>query len=260
MTLLTAIILGLVQGLTEFLPVSSSGHLVLSQYLLGFKGPSLAFDVMLHLGTTLAVLIYFRKDIAEIFVSALKGSSQGQGRRWIVMIVIATIPTVIIALAFKDQFERMFDDPQSLAVQFWITALLLLVTDRVRVRSNPDERIKTHQSLLVGVAQGISIIPAISRSGLTISAGVFSGMNRETAARFSFLLSIPAILGACLLEAKDIAGIAATELLFGTIGTLVAFVSGYLAIDLMLKMVVKRDLWIFAVYLFFIGLVAFIVI
>ena len=258
MDLISSIILGLVQGLTEFLPISSSGHLVLAQKLLGFQGPTVAFDVILHLGTTAAVLIYFRRTIMEICVSAVSGTQKDYGRRWIIMLILATIPTAIIGFAFKDQLEAMFEDPQSLAIQFWITGILLLITDRIRVRANPSDKIKAGQSLIVGVAQGIAIIPAISRSGITIAAGVFSGMNRETAARFSFLLSVPAILGATLLEAGAISQITKPDILPISIGTLVAFVSGYLAIDLLLKMVVKRDLWVFAVYLLLIGLVALI--
>jgi undecaprenyl-diphosphatase len=260
MDLLTSVILGLVQGLTEFLPISSSGHLVLFQHLLGFQGPALAYDVMLHLGTTLAVVIYFRHDIANIFISAFTKSSSGDGRRWIIMIILASIPTALIGLLFKDQFEVMFDSPGSLAMQFWVTGLLLIITDRVRVNNNTQGNIKTHQAFFVGVAQGIAIIPAVSRSGLTIAAGVISGMSRETAARFSFLISIPAILGATLLEGKDIAGTAQIDWLPSLIGTAVAFISGYLSIGLLLRLVVKRGLWMFAVYLFVIGLLTFILV
>jgi undecaprenyl-diphosphatase len=260
MNLLSAVILGLIQGLTEFLPVSSSGHLVLAQSLLGFQGPSAAFDVMLHLGTTLAVVIYFRQDIADILVSAFSGNSKEEGRRWIIMIILASIPTALIGLIFRHQLEESFNNAHALAVQFWITGLILLLTDRVRDRDSKGDKIKTHQSLLVGIAQGIAIIPAISRSGATLSAGVLSGLNRKTAAKFSFLISVPAILGATALEAKDIQGFSKTELLPSLMGVLVAFVVGYLSIGWLIKLLVRRNMWIFALYLLLIGLITYILV
>jgi undecaprenyl-diphosphatase len=260
MDLLTAGILGLIQGLTEFLPISSSGHLVLAQKLLGFKGPSVPFDLMLHLGTTAAVLIFFRRDIAEILMSAFSGDSKAQGRRWIIMIILASIPTALIGLIFKHQLEDSFNSASGLAVQFWISGAILLLTDRIRTRDQDGDNIKVQQSLIVGVAQGLAIIPAISRSGATIAAGVMTGMGRKTAAKFSFLISIPAILGAMVLEAKDIGGLTQFDFLPTALGVLVAFLVGYLSIGMLIKMVVKRDLWIFAAYLFIIGLVTFVLI
>ena len=259
MDYLSAILLGLVQGLTEFLPVSSSGHLVLSQHLLGFQGPQLAFDLLMHLGTLLAVVIYFRQDIGQIVGSALKGSGEVEGRRWIFMLVIATIPTALIGFVFRDQFKMLFGMPRVVASMLWVTAILLFLSDRIRLKEkNTETRLTVPRSLLVGVAQGLAIIPGISRSGSTIAAGIFSGLNPDKAARFSFLLSIPAIFGASLLELGEISGIAAHDLLPYLAGALTAFVSGYLAIDVLLKMVIKRKLWKFSVYLFLAGLVGFI--
>ncbi len=254
MDILSAVILGLVQGLTEFLPVSSSGHLVLSQYLLGYEGSNLAFDLLVHVGTLLAVVIYFRKDIYRIASSAITGVDGGEGRREAMLIATGTVPTVIIGFTFADQFEALFLQPKIVALMLWITALLLLASDRIRIRDSVSARITVWRSLLVGTAQGLAIIPGISRSGSTIVTAIFTGINPERAARFSFLLSIPAILGATIFKLPEIAGINSTEIPAYLFGTLTAFVSGYLAIGLLLKMVVKRSLWKFSVYLFVVGL------
>jgi len=252
--ILSAVLLGLVQGLTEFLPVSSSGHLVLSQHLLGFEGSNLALNLLLHIGTLLAVLIYFRKDIAQIAISAISGQGEIDGRRWVIMILIGSIPTAIIGFTFKDQFEALFLQPRLVAVMLWVTAILLLASDRVKLKKVQGENITVLRSLFVGIAQGLAIIPGISRSGSTIATAIFSGIQPEKAARFSFLLSIPAIIGATMLEFKEIAGVTAADAPSYLLGTLTAFASGYLAIDILLKMVVKRKLWKFSIYLFVVGL------
>jgi len=258
MDYLSAIILGLVQGLTEFLPVSSSGHLVLSQHLLGFQGPNVAFDLLLHLATTLAVIIYFRAELANILLSIFGKSPEKDGRRWLVMMVLASIPTAMIGFVFQEQVEALFGAPRTVACMLWVTAGLLYLSDRVKVRENAGGRIKAYQAVIVGITQGIAIIPGISRSGSTIAAGIFSGLNRGTAARFSFLISIPAILGASLLEAKDISGINAADLLPYCVGVAMAFISGYLSIDFLLRILVRRRLWSFSIYLFIIGLMGII--
>lgn len=255
MDLISAILLGLIQGLTEFLPVSSSGHLVLSQHLLGYKGSNLAFDLLVHLGTLVAVVVYFRRDIGQIFSSAFTGYTGTDGRRWIAMIVIGTIPTVVIGYTFKDQFEVLFGQPRIVALMLWLTAILLLFSDRIRLKEKSGDTITVWRALLVGTAQGLAIIPGISRSGSTISVAIFSGLNPEKAARFSFLLSIPAIFGASLLEFGEIAGVNSENILPFLAGTITAFLSGYLAIDILLKIVVKRRLWKFSIYLFIVGLV-----
>ena len=259
MDIISAFLLGLVQGLTEFLPISSSGHLVLSQHLLGFRESNLAFDILVHLGTLLAVIIYFRKDITSILLSSVGRSSGIDGRRWIVMIIIGTIPTGIIGLAFKDHFEALFEQPRIVAFMLWITAILLALSDRIQIKASKEEsKLTVSRSLLVGIAQGLAIIPGISRSGSTITFGIFSGLDPNKAARFSFLLSIPAILGATLLEYKQFLNATASDIPAYLVGTITAFASGYGAIYLLLKMVVKRKLWRFSIYLFLVGLVGLI--
>lgn len=255
MDFLSAILLGLVQGLTEFLPISSSGHLVLSQHLLGYEGPNLAFDLMLHLGTLAAVIVYFRRDIGQMIGAALTRSGDPGARRWIIMIVVATLPTAIIGLALEDKLKALFGMPHIVSLMLWVTGILLLISDRVRIKANSSSKITIIQSLIIGTAQGLAIAPGISRSGATISAGIFTGLDRERAARFSFLLSIPAVIGASLLEAGEISLASVQNLPACLLGMATAFLSGYMAIDLLLRVIVKRGLWKFSVYLLIIGLV-----
>ncbi len=252
---LSAIALGLVQGLTEFLPVSSSGHLVFAQHLLGIEGDQVGFFVILHLGSLLAVVIYFWKDLLSIYLAPIKQTAGLKERQYLWAIILACIPTAIIGLTFQEQFKEMFQHPRLDAIMLWITAIILVITDRVRVREKGDGRISYFQSLVIGTAQGISIIPGISRSGATIGAGVFTGLDRDSAIRFSFLLSIPVIIGGAALELHGAKGLAPFGVLPAILGTLVAFVAGYLAIDVLLKIVLKQRLWIFAVYLFLLGMV-----
>ncbi|MFH1862426.1 MAG: undecaprenyl-diphosphatase UppP, partial [bacterium] len=250
MDLLSALLLGLVQGLTEFLPISSSGHLVLAQQLLGFKEPMLFFDLLLHLGTLAAVVIYFRKDLLGILrQNESEESLRLSGRRWLILIAVGTIPTGLIGFFFKDQFEALFGSPKIVSIMLLITALLLAFSDRVKSAKSRAGHLVIWQSLIVGVAQGIAIIPGLSRSGATITAAIFSGVQPNTAARFSFLLSIPAILGATALEAGDAVGSFDGNWVVYLLGVSVAFVSGYFSIDILLKLVTRRKLWRFSVYL-----------
>lgn len=255
MDLLSAILLGLVQGLTEFLPVSSSGHLVLAQHFLGYEGPNLAFDVLVHLATMLAVILYFQKDIVHIFKSALPKTPHPDGRRWLAMIAVGTIPTAILGFSFEEQFEALFASPQIVALMLWVTALVLFLSDRVKVKIEANGvKLTILRALLVGTVQGLAIIPGISRSGSTISAAIFSGLDPNRAARFSFLLSIPAIFGATLLEIGEIVTVESSQIVAYAAAFVAAFASGYLAIDILMKMVLKRKLWKFSVYLCIVGL------
>jgi undecaprenyl-diphosphatase len=256
MNYLNSIILGLIQGFTEFLPISSSGHLVLAQHLLGLDGPQLAFDILLHIGTLIAVLIFYRHDITEMLISALSRTGHREGRHWLWMLIIATIPTAIIGFAFKDVFEKQFGDPHAVAWQLLITAIILFIADRMMVQRRPSGKVTWFSAILVGIAQGIAIIPGISRSGATIATGVYTGMDGKTAAKFSFLLSIPAIIGAVVLEAKDISGINSADILPTLLGVLAAFVAGYLSIGFLIGLLGKRRLWIFGVYLVIVWLLA----
>jgi len=269
---LVVLILGIVQGLTEFLPVSSSGHLVVAQhYLPGFSGPPLPFDVLLHLGTLISLIVYFHRDIRRIIRSFFVRSSREDAgfRRLGVLIVIGSIPTAVIGIGLEDVFERMFANPKTVPIMFLITACVLLGAEMyVRRMGNEDEvsdqsaedtsldrrtaeSVNVWRALLIGFIQGCAIVPGISRSGTTIAAGIFSGVQREESARFSFLLSIPAIFGAFLLHLDDLAG---ADISYA-VGAGAAALVGLLAIHLTITAVISNKLWIFSAYLFVVAIV-----
>ena len=247
MNLLEAVLLGIVQGLTEFLPISSSGHLVLFQKLFGITAPMLSFDVFLHLGTLVAVFIVFWKDILAILKKPLQNITY--------MLIVATIPAVVVGLLFEKQIEAMFNGGVTLALGFIITGLLLIYSDRIKNPGKLNKDIRFADAAVIGCMQALAIVPAISRSGSTITAGLYQGLSRETAARFSFLLSIPAILGAALLTAKDImggpggaAGFLSAGALPLCFGFLASLLSGYLSIRFMLDLIKKSKLSYFGYY------------
>jgi len=261
MTITSALLLGLLQGLTEFLPVSSSGHLVLAQHILGYVGKDyLTFDVVVHLGTLLAVVIYFRKELATIISSSLTKPDEGEGRRWILMIIIATIPTGIIGIGLEDWFKSIFSNPRLVAGMLLLTALILVLADLRKIKGEGDKRLSLPRSLLIGIAQGLAIIPGISRSGSTIATAIFTGLEPAIAARFSFMLSIPAILGATVLEFDEISVIATQQISAYIIGFISSFLAGYAAIDILLRLVIKRKLWWFSIYLAVVALLGLILI
>ncbi len=252
-----AVILGLIQGLTEFLPVSSSGHLVLAQRLLGLREPVLTFDIALHLGTLVAVIIFFRRDIAGIVQGILgRGAERTSYTRLLLLIILGSLPTAVVGLAFKDTFEAMFASVTAVGVSLLITGALLLAAGLAgRPRRDLAETRSWH-ALLIGLAQGLAITPGISRSGSTISTALLLGLKRELAVRFSFLLSIPAILGAVALQVLDLP--AGADLAWGPLllGALVAGLSGWLALKLLLDLVKRGRIHWFAYYCGALGLLA----
>ena len=243
------LILGIVQGLTEFLPVSSSGHLVLAQHFLpGFSEPPVAFDVTLHLGTLLSLIVFFRKDIIQMLKSFfIKKGDENASSRWLALMIIAgSVPTGLIGIAFEDVFEGLFGNHTLVPFMFAVTGILLFAAERVKARRKEEiKRIGLKEALIIGLVQGIAIIPGISRSGATISTGLVLGASRNEAARFSFLLSIPAVAGAFLLKVHEIE-IFDFHYIFGAL--IAAFV-GIFAIYLTLKIVLFKRLWIFSAYL-----------
>ena len=237
--------MGLVQGLTEFLPVSSSGHLVLFQRILGISGDMLLFDIVLHLGTLLAVVIVFRKDLWECIKHPLSKET--------LFLIVATIPAILLALFFGDWIEKTFSGAY-LGFGFLITAVLLFITGRRKhpVPVTPDLTYK--HALIIGLFQGVALLPGISRSGATVSGGLICGMPREKAARFSFLLSVPIILASAVYKIAGVPAVTESlEILPALIGLLAAAASGFLAIKLMLDLIKKSKLWYFAVYLTVLG-------
>ena len=256
-----AIILGIVQGITEFLPVSSSGHLVFLQSLFGLREPPIFFDVMLHLGTLFAVVVYFWKDILEVIQGiriAFKGRGKGQqGIRLLLWIILATIPAGLMGFLFKDWFESFFSQPRLVGGMLLITGLFLWVTRWTKKEGRDIMKMRWFDSVLIGIAQGMAIIPGISRSGATISTGLLTGLDRELSAKFSFLLSIPAILGATVLEVEKMGTI--QELGIVLLGTVAAFGIGLLSLTFLFKINMIRKISIFSYYCWIIGLAIIII-
>jgi len=253
----TLVLLGIVQGLTEFLPVSSSGHLVIVQsFLPGFNEPGVLFHATVHLGTLGAVLLYFRRDLTDMAGCVVSPrTADAATLRLMVLIVVGTLPTVVIALAFKEELEQLFANVSAAATMLLVTGTLLYLTDRTRERATDLQNMNIGHALIVGIAQGLAIIPGISRSGSTIAAGVFSGLKRQAALRYSFLLSIPAILGAFILQLAthaDPRGQEVDWLGYG-LAFVAAFVVGYASIAVLLKMLLSRKLTLFAYYCWAVG-------
>jgi len=248
MDLIKALILGIVQGFTEFLPVSSSGHLLVLRKLFGLADAGLFLDTMLHFGTLLALLIIFWRDILDMLKKPWGRMSR--------LVITATIPTVIIALLFKDLFEELAVSGVTVGWEFLATGLVLWIADNYKDRGEKNiNEISFKDALFVGTLQGVAILPAISRSGLTIAGAFFRGINREAAARFSFLVSIPAVMGAVVLQGVDLLE-GKTESI-GTapiiLGTLVAAITGYVAVKWMLKIIRQGSLKIFSIYVWVLG-------
>ncbi len=265
--LISAIILGAVQGISEFLPISSSAHLVLVPHLLGVE-TSLVFDTILHLGTLVAIFSVFWKDIVNIlkgFILSildlteskevfLKGIREVPAKRFAWLLIVATIPTGIMGILFKDAIETIFRGTLFIGVFLIITGILLYMSERHKSGSITERDMTFKQAIALGVCQGLAVLPGISRSGATISAGLFAGLNREYAARYSFILSIPAVLGAGLIQIKDIVTIDVSAFVL-VAGFLSSVIFGYLSIKLLLKMIEGWSLDIFAFYCWIIGII-----
>lgn len=253
--MLTAAVWGLVQGLTEFLPISSSGHLVLVPAIFGFEEPGLAASVMLHVGTLLAVLAYFRRDILKLFHLR----RDPEARRILLLLVIGTIPAAIVGLALNGPIEAVFTEPWLVAIALMVTGVVLLFSLLVARGTRLLAQARWTDGLVVGLAQAFALLPGISRSGMTITAGMAQGLQRREAARYSFLLSIPAIAGAGLLDGLDLveSGGFSADLL---VGMVVAAVVGYLAIALLIRVLVRVGLLPFALYCLAFGAVAYVLV
>lgn len=255
MDLFQALILGIVQGATEYIPVSSSAHLVIVPWLLGWPDPSFQFEVLVQWGTLVGVFVFFWRDIWAISRAVLVGIWQRQPLAtfeaklgWLV--VVATIPAVVLGLALKDYFEAAYAAPVFAGGLLILTALLLVIAERYGSRTLELERMSWLDAIIVGFWQAAAMLPGISRSGATISGAVLRGYKRPAAARFSFLISIPALLGAGVLAMKDLleAGSLGQELPAITVGFVAATVAGYVCIRWLLHYLQRHSLYIFAVY------------
>jgi len=249
---LTAALWGLIQGLTEFLPISSSGHLVLIPALFGFDEPGLAASVMLHLGTLLAVLAYYRSDLARL----VHLRTDPEARRILLLLVVGTIPAALVGLTLHGPIEVIFGEPWLAAVALMATGVILLFTMLVGRGLRRLAQGRWTDGMVVGLAQAFALLPGISRSGMTIAAGMAQGFQRREAARFAFLLSIPAIAGAGLVDGLDLIrqGGFTPDLL---VGMAVAAVAGYLAIAGLLRVLVRVGLAPFAAYCLIFGGIAY---
>jgi undecaprenyl-diphosphatase len=258
MMVIHAVILGAVQGVTEFLPVSSSGHLVLLQKFFGITESSLFFDIMVHIGTLGAVIIVFWKDVRALLVKPFQKRA--------LLLIVGTVPAAIVGLFFDDAIKRAFQSGFLLGPAFLFTALVLTVAERLSEHPRTSavkrkmEEMSVPDALLIGLCQGIAVLPAVSRSGMTLAGGLLRGISREDAARFSFLLSIPVILGAFVLQ---IVGLRTEKpeiaILPVAAGMITAFITGYLAIKLMLKIVREKRLRGFALYTAILGILCVII-
>jgi undecaprenyl-diphosphatase len=246
-SLFQAIILGIIQGITEWLPISSSGHLVLAQYFFSLE-KTVAFDVMLHLGTLVVLFIFFRKELIELAYGILKRDKKSIN--FLVLIVIATIPTALFGFFFKDFLESLFSNMIFTGVGFIITAVWIFLS---RFPKKKDKELSYAHAFFIGCAQAISIVPSISRSGATIATGLLLGVKKEETAKFSFIISIPAIMGAAILTLKDITEI--TDVGPTIIGVIVAAVAGYLSLAFLMDIIKKDRFQWFALYCLIMGLV-----
>ena len=270
MDIIQGIIIGIVQGLTEFLPVSSSAHLVFIQNILGVES-SLAFDTFLHLGSLLAVLWFFRGDIIKMLKSWFlsltdilngrfrQGFYEDPYKRLAWYVILATIPVGIAGVLFEDSVEALFSGALYVPAFFlFVTGTILYLSQRMTSGNVNFHNVGAKESLFMGLGQACAILPGLSRSGTTIAAGLVIGLDKEFAAKFSFILSIPAIFGAFILQLKDIGLSLGTDGAAVILGFIAAFISGYLAIKWVLDLIQNRSLDIFSYYCWIVGVIVFV--
>jgi undecaprenyl-diphosphatase len=261
----TAIVLGVIQGLTELFPVSSSAHLVIWQnFLPDFRQPGAAFDVMLHLGTLSSVIFYFRADLWKMFksivpfltppdVSLQSNSSPATMRKTVFFLIMATIPASLFGLLFKEDIHRMFENAAAAAFLLIITGALLFLSDKTKNAQRNLRDMTLMDSMMIGLSQAVALMPGISRSGATIAAGIFLKINRQDAARFSFLLSIPAICGAVILEMPYLKEVSFADRFSYAAGFISAAFAGFLSLKLFFLIIREARLKYFAYYCWIFG-------
>ncbi|MGB9791296.1 MAG: undecaprenyl-diphosphatase UppP [Thermacetogeniaceae bacterium] len=258
MTVWQAIILGLVQGLGEFLPISSSAHLVLVPWIFGWRDPGLAFDVALHLGTVVAVVAFFWRDWLNLIAGAFRGTRTPEGKLfW--WLVFASVPGAFFGLLLDEKAETVFRAPPLVATMLMIMGVLLYLADRRGAKKVKIERIGLGRSLVIGFSQALAIIPGVSRSGITIAAGLLTGLTRESAARFSFLLSAPIIIGAGLVKVPDLLLHPQMVSLPFLVGVVVSAVSGFVSIGFLLRYIRTKSFLPFVWYRLLLGIFVLVV-
>ena len=252
MSTFQAVILGLVQGLGEFLPISSSAHLVLIPWLFKCSDPGLTFDIALHIGTLIAVAIYFWKDWLRLVTKGLTDVRSMEGQLfW--YLVAATIPGAVAGFLLEKKAETIFREPMLIATMLILLGVILYWADKKSVKKIEMNRITFRTSLLIGLSQALAIIPGVSRSGITMTMGLLMGLTREGAARYSFLLSAPIILGAALVKLPFLISNPSVINLNFIVGILVSFITGILSIGFLLRYIQTRNFLPFAWYRFILG-------
>lgn len=265
MDLIEAFLLGLIQGITEFLPISSSGHLVLASSLFGRDLASgITFEIVVHFGSFCSIVVYYRKLISEILGDLLRslspsGIKRGEyltnaNARFSYVILLSMIPAFIVGMTLKDQIEQLFNSPFFVSWMLIITGILLFLT---RFAKQTDQEVNAGRGFLMGLAQAFAIIPGISRSGSTISVGLFSGVNRSEVANFSFLMVLPVLAGAMLLEVFELfeRGVDSAAIYILLTGFFTSFISGYLALSYLITVLKREKFFYFAYYCWAIGIV-----
>ncbi len=254
MDILQAILLGLLQGITEFIPISSSGHLVLVPWLLGWESPGLVFDTVVHWGTLVAVLAYFWRDWLALITAWLRGLLRWDWgdplARLMWLLIVGTIPAVVLGFLLEDFFESLFSEPVWVSIFLLVTAGLLALSERLGSRTRGLDELGWPDAAVIGLGQAMAIAPGISRSGATIATGLFRGLERPAAARFSFLLSAPIIFGAGLLQLVDLVSTPNAQAQVPALlaGFLAAAIGGYLCIWGLLRYLQRGQLYPFAIY------------
>ena len=246
-TIIEAVILAVIQGLTEWLPVSSSGHLVIAQNFLGLN-PPLIFDVMLHVGTLIVVLAVFRNDILDILKALVKGDFKTDQGKFALYIVTGSIPIAIIGVTLYDSIKSLFSNLLATGVALVITGCILFFSEK---RAG-TKKMGIIDSMLVGLAQGIAIIPGISRSGITISTGLLRKIDKTTAFRYSFLLSVPAVVGATFIESRELIT-GNVDMIPLLLGTIISMIAGYVSLKLLQRIVMSEKFHLFAYYCWTVG-------
>ena len=251
MDIFKVIMLGIIQGITEFLPISSSGHLVIFQYLFGINTDQLTLSVFLHFGTIIPVIIIYWEDVKGIIMF------KKEQRRLSWLVLVGIIPTAIIGFLFEDYIEGFFSSIQIVGYMLLVTGLLIYLTEHISNVKFKLSEMKEHNAIIVGIAQGLAVIPGISRSGSTIVSSLLQGLDRESAAKFSFLVSVPVIFGVGLLELKDVLTVGLVKLgwLDLIIGFIVSAISGYFAIKYLLHILKKGSLVVFSYYCWTVGII-----
>lgn len=254
MTYLEAVTLGIVQGLGEFLPISSSAHLVIVPWVFDFKDPGLTFDVALHLGTLFAIILYFWKDWTKIIAGFFQesfhfpGHQSSQNRRLFIFLVIATIPGAVAGYFLNDLAEKSLRHPVLVAVNMSVLGVFLLVADRFGRNERNVQQLTLADSIIIGLSQALALVPGVSRSGITMTSGLFMGLSRVGCARFSFLMAAPITLGACIFKIPSLfeGGISGPVVL----GVVVSTVSGFLSIKYLLRYIQFHSYRVFVYYRF----------